>query len=95
MSRKNTVYPQIDLGRWSPGNRWEITLSVDHGGNITGAAAQHCGPGPQSQNADDWNVASTYIRPFDDLMGQIRNLAIEAAAQGVQLRLPGISHRNG
>lgn len=95
MARKNTVYPQIDLGRWAPGNRWEVTLSVDYGGNITGAGACHCGPGPQPQQADDWTVAHSDIRPFEDLMGQIRNLCIEAAAMGVQLRLPGMSHRNG
>lgn len=95
MSRRNTVYPQLDLGRWAPGNRWELTISVDHGGNITGAAAAHIGPGPRASTVDDWNVASIDVRPFDDLLDQLRNLCIEAAAAGVQLRLPGMSHRNG
>jgi len=89
MARKNTVYPQVDLGRWSPGNRWVVELHIDNGGNIVRMIGSHVGPGPAAR-VEDWTTHQLDVRPFDDLLAQLRTTCIEAAAAGVQLRLPGM-----
>lgn len=92
MSRKHIVYPQIDLARWSPGNRWQVSLSIDHGGNVTEIWAMHFSPGPTPKSLDDLHSHRADVRPFDDLLAQIRTACIEAAANGVQERLPGMAN---
>ena len=87
-SRSKITYPQIDFGRWQPGNAWTVSMHIDNGGNVTSIEATHTGPGPRSQKLDNVGYHQTDVRPFDDLLAQIRAACIEAAAEGHQMKLP-------
>lgn len=87
-SRNKTTYPVIDLGRWQPGNAWIVSAHIDNSGNVTELEVTHTGPGPKSHNLDYIGYHSHKVRPFDDLLAQIRFACIEASGSGEQMRLP-------
>lgn len=88
MQRKQPrfVAPQIPLDRWERGNVWHVLLTVDNCGNITKLRARHYVTPVDSSPVGE---AETDVYPFNDLLGQIKAICIEAAVSGVQLTLPG------